>query len=383
MTRRRAPRDTLAVHRETIDPLTGEPVPRNAPEALDTGRKVATVRTPKGGALRLHLADDDARYLVLRRRAAAPVLRSTPPPRLGATFRSPDAAVREFVARNGWFFDSEAFDGGDYHDPIREWLDGIDSAHGRKHVRAVDARVGKRILAERQGAPMVRAALRYAFGRARGRRWRNVAWRDVDALLEAIQAQLEADVERTGVPAPAGQWNYPLGSGLLERDALYDQAVDELGPRRARALLRWLTAQDLHDLVERGRAALAAGAGCLEPAAARAARRRLGVMRRWAMRPELMPDWACAASDRAGVSGLCTVPALAADVLALEQACEVPYDPARPVRDHASACARGDAWGTGLAPCAADHPPDNEIDHGDPGPLEPFEALAPDNEIPW
>lgn len=376
--KRKRPIDTLDVRRESIDPLTGDPAPRGAPEAIDTGRMVATVHTPAGGRVRLHVASDDARYLVLRRRASAPLLRSATPPRIGATFASAEAALREFVGRNQWFFEADALDGADLSDVVRPWLDGLDSAIGKRHARAIDTRAGRRILAAPQGAPMVRAALRYVFGRAKGRRWRAVDWRDVDSLLGAVKAQLVDDVERTGVPAPAGAWSYPLGSGLVERDALVEQAAEDLGPRRARALVRWITSQDLWDLVDRGRRALAEGATCIGKPEARAARRRLGVMRRWALRPELMPDWACAASDRGGAAGLCLVPALAAEVAALEAACGVDYDAGAPRRAHAGACSAGrDTWGTGLPPCHVD-------DEAPRGPAaDPFDPIDPIDEIPW
>jgi hypothetical protein len=106
--------------------------------------------------------------------------------RVASTFRSVAEGVRRFESENQAAFD--AAEPLDLLDGLRDWMDRIEV--GRRRSRKLSRTpAGQRILeaAQRSGPVGLRAAVAYLLGRAPGRRWAAVPWREVRGLSEMLE----------------------------------------------------------------------------------------------------------------------------------------------------------------------------------------------------
>lgn len=409
MTGRRA---NPQARREYVDSVTGARTRTAAPGSRRSGRMIARVRPRSDAPFEVVVVDpedldpsrdtfgvDSSSTAALRARAKAQAsVRATKPMhrdaeldlgRAGATttFASGRAAADAFMRNNPAIFDSPLFEEVDLIDPTRDFMDRIEVRSGNRFVRLSKTPRGDEILSGAGGGhvSVAREMLTYLFGQAgRSRRWRDVPWGLVDGYVAEILRAMVEEGKRQGRSAPVAIEWYPLSSGVYSPDEVVSLAIDELGEAKARKLAAWLNSQTLFELADRleaidkppkasaGKAARRARK-CLSNEDRKAVRRRVREIREWAAYPDEVPSWACVATRETESTAVpvCGYPGLEAEIERLFAACDVPYDPNWPEREHTRLCAQGyDTSGLPPEPC-----PDDE--YGEP------ERHAPDDFMPW
>lgn len=241
--------------------------------------------------------------------------RVSKPRSVRATFDTPAKAAALFYDANEQFLDAVPDPG----DGLRDWADGVDVPRkGGKSARLVNTPAGQAILGARQGAPQIRKALAYVFGRARGRRWDAVDWREIDRLELALQPLVEGDDA-----APGFYWRPVAGD--------YTSAqIADLSPDERDRLATWEAAEELRLALSDLRVAYERSRKCMKPAHRKIVERRISEFARWAEDPRTAPASACDPDPRTG-GATCDYPSIAGEVRALARACETGYDPDWPV----------------------------------------------------
>lgn len=328
---------------EFVDVATGEPVdpaPKTRPESdgtAPTGRVVADFDGvdvevddedildsdgvhPRERSYRFDVEGPDPDYPTQARQRAeeqrAEAATAAKKPKLfRETFDSAGQAASEFYDGNELFFDN-------VHDPVdglREWADGIDVRTGKASTRRlVNTAVGRKILEEGQGAPQIRAALRWVFNQAAGRRWDAVPWQEVDRLGAALQPLYEPpSAYEAGTP---GLYWRPI-VGAVTREQL-----GELDSEDREQLADWESAEELNLALADLREAYARNLDCLSPVTRAIVERRIAAWNRWARDSSKIPDYACE-PDAATGGYTCNYPSVTGELRELQEACEHSYDP--------------------------------------------------------
>lgn len=220
-------------------------------------------------------------------------------------------------------------------------MDSVEVKSGKKHVRMNKAPIGARILASGGAETIARTFLKFLFGQAKSRRWRDVPWGTV--------------LEYAATLAPDAPITAPVASGLQSPEETIVRVRSEYGHAAAARLERALNKDELESLAERMERAIdSKGEECLTSEAETAARERLATLRKWARRPQDVPEWSCVGTA-ASEGAACTFPAILEDIQRLESSCDRDYDPRWPIRLADRACEEGesnDAVGLATEPCA-------------------------------
>ena len=231
------------------------------------------------------------------------------------TFDSAAQAAKDFYDANEMFFDYVPDPG----DGLREWADGIDVRTGKATTRRlVHTAVGRRILGERQGAPQIRAALRWIFNQAPGRRWDAVPWVELDRLEEALLPLYEPPSWREAGVAGI-YWRPIVGAPTPDQ-------LEQLDAESREQLAQWEGAEELRLALADLREAYADNGDCLSPAKQAIVERRIEEWTRWAGDPERIPPYACEPDPATG-GYTCNYPSVAGELRELRDACERGYDP--------------------------------------------------------
>jgi hypothetical protein len=345
---------------EFVDTAVGAPVKpaparrRASDGAAPTGRVVAElegeeVEVPPAAVLgregshpREQRFDYDPAGVEPIERGRRKKVRAVKPRSIRATFDDPKSAAKAFYDENEAFFDNIR----DPHDGLREWLGEV----------GTPPRDRARVL-EKVGAPSIRAALALVFGRARGRRWDAVEWRDVEGLAAALEPYYEAPGDGTG--RRGLYWRPVVGDATAEQ-------LEAMAPDQRAAARDWEAHEEIREGVATARELYERRKACIPPAAAEVIERRLAVLERWRDDPAAIPGYACARDPR--TDGMtCDFPALHGEIAAIRSACEDGYDP---------------DWSTDLSRDAAEGFPDTSRGPADPRLEVIEEPTSPADVVP-
>lgn len=305
------------------------------------------------------------------------------------TFDNAKEAAREFYRGNEDFFDH-------VHDPfdaLRDWMDGIEVRVGKRARRLSQTPAGRRILGEPHAEHAITLAIAYVFGRAKGRRWDAVDWREIERLGEAMEPYFEAPYDST--PSRGGlYWRPIVGTVAPEQ-------LDDLSPEARAQLAKWEGAEEVRQVLAELRETYERNRDCIPPELRSIAERRIAEWDRWAQNPSRIPEYACEPDERtAGYE--CNYPSVAGELREIERACRTVYDPdwALPEAQRGTPgfpdVSRGpeDPWvGSDEPPFPTEPPPEDEALDGpmlefgipftdlDPPPEEPPPPPGPDASI--
>lgn len=269
-----------------------------------------------------------------------------------ATFRSAAEAADRFLSRNPSLWDLGWADVGD---PIEDWMDRTEvRVRGGRYRPLDETRRGREILGlfrSGRNNEGLRDLLAYIFGQAKGRRWDEVSWDKVDEIVDIFADSAQREVDRTGSTdflvggIPRIEW-FPPGAGF---GAPTPEFVESLTPRGQTYYARWEASRELYGLAESLERALRENRRCLTAPERRVVRDRIKTIKRWAERPDEMPEWACASFREP--AAICDLLGIEAEARKLAQACEIGYDPAWPIHERDS-----EPWrpGLGIHPAAAE-----------------------------
>ncbi|MCA9656128.1 MAG: DUF3560 domain-containing protein [Myxococcales bacterium] len=325
---------------EYVDVATGTPTDPGEPGTLSTGRVVAeidgeTVEVDEEDLLG-HGSDPDPRKRRYRFDVDSPAdypgqaqakktaraakkgstkARAKAKAGLRSTFDSAKKAAALFYEHNADFFDHVL----DPWDGLRDWMDGIEVRAGRstKHRKLSKTAAGKRILGQKHAAVAIRHALAYLLGQAKGRRWEDVPWGQVDRLGEALERYYEAPGSEAGQP---GIYWRPFTGTVRAED------LDAMSPEQREAIRVQEAAQEIGEQLEQLREAYARAKDCLPKDVRRVIERRIAEWDRWMTEPAEIPDYACE-PDPETAGYLCNYPSVAGELSELRRSCEDAYDP--------------------------------------------------------
>lgn len=339
----------MKARRQILDPITGARAPADSPVAVDTGQRVVgrgtIVEDDELDPSRDRFGIDPAAEPAIRARIKAdeakraekvPRGRAKPIP---TTMESSAAGVEQFLGLNPEL--EHATGDADVPSETREFMKGIDIRSGKKHVTLDKSPTGARILAGGNRAEVAVKMLKFLFGQARGRRWRDVPWATV--------------LDYAGALAPDAPIATPIAAGLERPETLVGRVREQYGAATAARFERDLNRDELQSLADRMKAAInSRGEECLSAEAETAARERLATLQKWAKRPQDVPEWSCVGTAESE-GAACTFPAILEDIQRLERSCDRDYDPRWPINLADRACEEGesnDAVGLATEPCA-------------------------------
>lgn len=337
----------IRARRQIVDPLTGARVAPDSPVAVDTGQRIVgrgtVVEDDELDPSRDRFGiDPDAEATVKARVRADKAAKAERTPRgrgkaIPTTFDSPAEATKQFLGMNPEL--EHATGEADVASDTREFMQKIDVRSGKGHVRLAKSPAGARILGNGTSSESVAARmLKFLFGQAKGKRWRDAPWSTILEYAETL--------------APDAPIAAPVAAGLQPAEELVSRVREEYGPATAARFERDLNRTELESLADRMEAALRGK--CLAPDAEQAARARLATLRKWAKRPQDVPQWSCVGTPQSE-GAACTFPAILEDIQRLESSCERDYDPRWPIRLADRACEEGEAndeVGLATEPCA-------------------------------
>lgn len=341
---------------EHRDLLTGQRVRPGTPGSLATGRYVMRIRPGPGEPFEVIEVDRDdldpskdtfgvaketyGRYRGMagsQARAQARELKRMPVfepgaelrlPGTRATFRSADAAADEFLTHNPSLWN---MDWADVTDHVEDWMDRIEVRIRGRH-RALDETARGREILEmfRNGRndQGFLALLVYLFRQAKGRRWENVSWSQIEDLVEIFAESARRESDRVGSTTflsagiPTITW-MPPATGFRSDTPEY---LEQLEPRSQEYYRRYEASEHLHRLARELQRLVREGGKCLTSEQRKVVRARIKTLKQWAQRPDEMPEWACAVFQEPGV--LCGLLGIEEEAARLAAACEVGYDPA-------------------------------------------------------
>lgn len=234
------------------------------------------------------------------------------------TFDSARKAAVAFYRANELFFAYVR----DPVDGLRAWADGIDVRSGRATRRLVDTKAGRAILGAPQGAPQIQAALRWVFGRAKGRRWDAVDWGAIDRLEELIEPYFEAPDREASMP---GIYWRPVDR-VVPFSERTPQQLAMLDADEAVALAEKESRLRLQEAVSDLRTTYSETRDCLSPALRRKVEIRIAEWSKWARDPEKVPEYACEPDASTG-GYVCDWPLVTGELRELRGACRHAYDP--------------------------------------------------------
>ena len=336
---REPPAEPIA-HLEYVDVATGAPTDPAEPGTLSTGRIVAkidgeTVPIDEEDLLG-HGSDPDPRKRRYRfdtdspadypgqaqaKKAARAAKKGSSKAHAKAkaglrnTFDSPTKAAALFYEHNADYFDHVR----DPLDGLRDWMDGIEVrvGRGKTHRKLSRTAAGKRILGQKHAAVAIRQALAYLMGQAKGRRWEDVPWDQVDRLGEALQRYYEAPGSEAGQPGI--HWR-PFTGTIRAED------LDAMTPEQREAIRAQEAAQEIGEQLEQLREAYDRAKDCLPEDVRRVVERRIAEWTRWVKEPTEIPGYACE-PDPQTAGYLCNYPSVAGELSELRRSCEDAYDP--------------------------------------------------------
>ena len=166
-------------------------------------------------------------------------------------FRSPDAAIREYMANNGLY---QNLDLAPDVDTIMEWASRQEVRKGKRHVTLGNTPQGMRLLRMWRAGPRTgtKAVLRYLFGKAR--RWDQVPWARVDEFERFLAAAIGRNALAHGRTVDTTITWRPeqVGTGSLPTPAEFDR----LSPEIRDPVRRAYDAKRFADAVTRSNSAL-------------------------------------------------------------------------------------------------------------------------------
>ena len=322
---------------EYVDVVTGEPTPATEPGTRSTGRIVAEI-----GGETVPIDEEDLigrgtdpnprtrRYQYDARspadypgqarakkaaRATTKTKRSKKATQVGLrkTFDSAAKAAQVFYDHNEDFFDHVR----DPWDGLRDWMDGIEVRVGVGHRKLAQTAAGKRILGERHAAKAIRKAIAYVLGRAKGRRWEQVQWFDLDRLGEALAPYYDAPTSGTG---RSDLYWRPFTGEVRAED------LDAMSPEQRASIRDQESVREIGDQLEELRPAYARAKECLPADLRKTVERRIRQWSAWVKDPSKIPDYACE-PDPKTAGYLCNYPAVAGELAQLRRSCDDAYDP--------------------------------------------------------
>lgn len=244
-----------------------------------------------------------------------------------ATFSSADAAAELFLTHNPSLWN---MDWADVGDPVEDWMDRIEVRMRGRHRAFDETARGREILdmfRSGRNDRGFRALLVYLFRQAKGRRWENVSWSQIEDLVEIFAENARREADRVGSTTflsagiPTITW-MPPATGFRSDTPEY---LEQLDPRSQEYYRRYEASEHLYRLARELRRLLREGRKCLTSEQRRVVRARTKTLEQWARRPDEMPEWACAVFQEPGV--LCGLLGIEEEVSRLGGACEVGYDP--------------------------------------------------------
>ncbi|MEM7160700.1 MAG: hypothetical protein AAF799_48130 [Myxococcota bacterium] len=323
---------------EYVDVVTGAPAPASERGTLSTGRVVAdidgeTVEIDEEDLLgpgtdsdprkrRYRFDHDSPENYTGQAKAKKAARASKKAPRkqaskvgLRRTFDSATKAAAQFYENNADYFDH-------VHDPwdgLRDWMDGIEVRVGRsaKHRKLSQTSAGKRILQQKHAAAAIRGALAYLFRKAKGRKWEDIPWDQVDRLGEALERYYEAPTSGSGQPTIYWQ---PFAGTVRAED------LDAMTPEQREAVRVQEATREIGEQLEDLREAYSRAKGCLPSDVRRVITRRMAEWSRWVQDPTMIPSYACE-PDPKTAGYLCNYPSVAGELAELKRSCEDAYDP--------------------------------------------------------
>jgi len=324
---------------EFVDLATGEPRAPAEPGTAATGRVVVDVEgasvpvdpedligfgappDPRKRRYSVDLEGPTDYRAQARRKGAAKRKRPKPIRRprvagLRATFKSTSEAARIFYDENASFFDHVR----DPIDGLRSWADGVDVRTGRKTSRRLSkTAAGRAIFGARMGEPQIKAALRWVFAQAEGRRWDRVPWREISGLEDALEPYFEAPTSGAESATRGLVWRPNIGPV----DA---KTLDAL-PSNVRQRVRDYEAHvEIKEALSELKDAYRRTSECIPAPLRRTALHRIKAWSSWAKAPSEIPGYACEPDPTTG-GHTCNYPVIAGELRALRRACDDAYDP--------------------------------------------------------
>lgn len=353
-------RNTSA-RREHRDLLTGERVRPGTPGSMGTGEYVMRLRPAPGEPFQTVEVDRDdldpakdtfgvgkevmgkyRGHATAKAKALARELKRMPTfekgqdprvPGARSTFSSPTAAAKEFLSHNtslshlGW---------ADVGDAVEDWMDRNEAHTRRGRHKALDETPrGREILdlfqtgRNDQG---MRELLAYLFGQAPNRRWDGVAWNKVEEIVDIFAQSADREATRTGETdflvggMPRIEW-MPPATGFHESTKHFVESLPKKGREYYR---RYDASRALYVLADTLDNSLKRNKRCLSADERAVVRARIKTIRRWAKRPDEMPEWVCASFREP--AEICDLLGIEAEVAKLDAACDSGYDPSWPTR---------------------------------------------------